>query len=361
MPGPAEFMKDAASTCHDDALLPQPKVNTMNDRLSNACRSGTAQVVLALGSAAVASAGAAEVAHETPASMVGAFHTAFGAHHARAVHAKGIILQGMFTPAPEARTIARAALFSEGPVPVTVRFSDFTGLPDIPDTVPDANPRGFAVKFRMGGGRETDIVTHSFNGFPVATVDEFAVFLRAIGSSGPEAPKPTPIEAFLGSHPIAKAFVTTQKPPPVSYATAQYFGVNSFAFLDASGKKHFVRYRFVPVAGEHYLDAAGLATKGPDYLREEIATRVAKAPAAFEWFAQMAEAGDAIENPSVAWPESRKLVHLGTISIRSLETRPAADKELLFLPGRLCEGIETADPMLTVRHAAYPISFGERQ
>ncbi len=160
----------------------------MNDRLGNACRSGTAQVVLALGSAAAMNAGAGEPMHETPASMVGAFHTAFGAHHARAVHAKGIILEGMFTPAPEARTIARAALFAEGPIPVTVRFSDFTGLPEIPDTSPDANPRGLAVKFRMGAGRETDIVTHSFNGFPVATVDEFAVFCAPSEPAAPRSP-----------------------------------------------------------------------------------------------------------------------------------------------------------------------------
>ncbi len=73
------------------------------------------------------------------------------------------------------------------------------------------------------------------------------------------------------------------------------------------------------------------------------------------------ESGDAIENPSIAWPESRKLVHLGTISIRAVDTQPNADKELLFLPARLCEGIETADPMLTMRQAAYPISFGQRQ
>jgi catalase len=333
----------------------------MKDRFSNACLTGTAKVALAIGSAAMWPAGAAEPAHETPASMVGAFHTAFGAHHARAVHAKGIVLEGTFTPAPEARTIARAAVFSEGPIPVTVRFSDFTGIPDIPDTVGDANPRGMAVKFRMSGGRETDVVTHSFNGFPVANADEFAIFLRAIGTSGPETPKPTPIESFLASHPIAKAFVTSQKPPPVSYATAAYFGVNSFAMLDAAGKKRFVRYRFVPVGGEKYLDATTLASKGPNYLREEIATRVEKAPVQFEWFAQIAEGGDLIENPSIAWPESRRLVHLGTVSIRAVNASPGIDKELLFLPGRLCEGIETADPMLTIRHAAYPISFAERQ
>jgi catalase len=334
----------------------------MRDRMSNPCRAGTAQiVVLAVGCAAACTARAAEPAHETPASMVGAFHTAFGEHHARAVHAKGVILLGTFTPAAEARTIARAALFSEGPMPVTVRFSDFTGLPDIPDTAPDANPRGMAVKFRMSGGREMDVVTHSFNGFPVATVDEFAVFLRAVGSSGPEAARPTPIEQFLASHPIAKTFVTSQKPPPASYATAAYFGVNSFAMLDAAGQKRFVRYRFVPVGGEAYLSASALAGKGPNYLQEEIVARVAKAPAMFEWFAQIAENGDVVENPSIAWPESRKVVHLGTISILSVDVRPNTDKELLFLPARLSDGIETADPMLTMRHAAYPISFGQRQ
>ena len=333
----------------------------MNERFSNACRSGTAHVALAIGSAAMSPAGAAEPAHETPASMVSALHAAFGEHHARAVHAKGIILDGTFTPAPEARTIARAALFSEGPIPITVRFSDFTGLPDIPDNIPDANPRGLAVKFRMVAGRETDIVTHSFNGFPVANADEFAMFLRAIGASGPGAARPTLIESFLASHPIAKTFVTTQKPPPVSYATAAYFGVNSFAMLDASGKKRFVRFRFVPTDGEQYLDAPTLASKGPNYLREEIAARVAKAPAKFEWFAQIADSGDAIENPSIAWPESRTLIHLGTLRIEAVETNPNADKELLFLPARLCEGIETADPMLTIRQGAYPISFGERQ
>ena len=155
--------------------------------------------------------------------------------------------------------------------------------------------------------------------------------------------------------------MTSQKPPPNSYATAAYFGVNSFAMLDASGKKRFVRYRFVPVGGEQYLEPSALASKGPNYLREEIVARVSKAPAKFEWFAQLAESGDVIENPSIAWPESRKLVRLGTISIRAVDMHPNADKELLFLPGRLCEGIETADPMLTMRQAAYPISFSQRQ
>ena len=307
-------------------------------------------------------ASAVEPARESPAQLVGALHSAFGEHHARAVHAKGVILEGKFTPTSEARMLSSAVLFTKSSVPITVRFSSFTGIPDIPDAVDDANPRGFAVKFKPADGGGFDIVTHSFNGFPTATADEFAQLLRAIGASGPKAAKPTALDQFLGNHPIAKTFLTTQKPAPLSFATLPYFGVNSFKFTDASGKSSYVRYRFVPKAGEQYLDAAALKSKGPNYLSEEITARVANAPIAYDWFAQISATGDVIDNPSVAWPESRKLVKLGTITIeRMMPDAAKADKATLFLPGAMPSGIEAADPMIALRNAAYPISFTERQ
>ncbi len=305
---------------------------------------------------------AAYGAQDSPAQMVDALHSAFGVHRARAVHAKGVILEGSFTPSPEARGRSKASLFAGPPVPVTVRFSDFTGIPDIPDTVDGANPRGFAVKFRLADASTTDIVTHGFNGFPTATADEFGQLLRAIGASGPNASRPTALDQFLGSHPIAKTFLTTQKPAPVSYATLTYFGVNSFKFTGAGNVPNFVRYRFVPKAGEQFLDAAALKTKGANYLTEEVAARVAKAPIVFDWFAQISGAGDAVADPSVAWPESRQLVKLGTISIaRMAPDQASVDKATMFLPGNLPPGIEAADPMIAIRNGAYPISFGSRQ
>ncbi len=309
-----------------------------------------------------ADAAAQQAPRETPLSMVNALHTAFGEHHARAVHAKGTILEGSFTPSPHAKDLSKAAVFSGGPIPIIVRFSDFTGIPTIPDNVGDANPRGFAVKFRMPTGDELDLVTHSFNGFPTRTSDEFAQLLRAIGASGPDAAKPNDLDRFLAAHPIAKTFLTTQKPPPVSFGTLTYFGVNAFTFSDAAQTHTPVRYRFVPAAGEHVLDPAALKEKGPDYLQQEIAARVAIAPIKFDWFAQIGEPGDLTDDPSIAWPESRKLVNLGTITISKLASEPAkTDKSLLFLPGRLPAGIEIADPMIAMRTAAYPISFGQRQ
>ena len=296
-----------------------------------------------------------------PQAMVDALHAAFGDHHSRAVHAKGIIVEGSFTPDPGARKLSKTKLFAAGPTPVIARFSNFTGIPDIPDNIGDANPRGFAVKFETPGDVETDVVSHSFNGFPTRNAEEFRHLLLAIGASGKDAPHPNAVEKFLATHPVAKTFLTTQKPPPESYGTAEYFGVNAFKFTDATGHSLFVRYRFVPAAGEHYLDTAAMKARGADYLQPELTQRLAKGPISFDWYAQIAQKGDVIDNPSQAWPETRRLVKLGTITLTRLADQATMDRKLLFLPANLPDGIDAADPMLMVRNGAYPISFRHRQ
>jgi catalase len=295
-----------------------------------------------------------------PAKLVQDLHAAFGEHHARAVHTKGIILTGSFEPAAEASQLTSAKTFLKT-VPIIVRFSDFTGIPDISDTDPLASPRGFAMKFDPGGLGEMDIVSHGFNGFPVATSEEFGQLLLAIAASGPTAAKPTALDAFFADHPIAKTFLTSQKSAPESYATNAYFGVNSFAFTNEAGVTSIVRYRFVPKAGEHYLDAATSAKMDPNFLQIEVAKRVKAEPILFDWFAQISVPGDKIENPAIAWPDNRKLVKLGTITVSALADQAAMDKSLLFIPANVPAGIAPADPMIDIRSNAYPISFGERQ
>ncbi|MGJ7505954.1 catalase family peroxidase [Variovorax sp. GT1P44] len=345
------------------------QVNYSENKLClRAAQLGAGTAVAIAGLMAVATpteAGAAPesvVPNQSPGDLVDALHAAFGVHHARAVHAKGVILKGTFSPDANARSLSKATIFASGPLPMTVRFSDFTGIPDIPDTIPEANPRGFAVKVKAKDGEEFDVVTHSFNGFPTSTSDEFAALLRSIGASGGDAPPhPTAVERFLADHPVAKTFLTTQKPPPVSYATAAYYGVNSLKFTNGDGKSVFVRYRFVPRDGEHYLTTEALKAKGPGYLRDELSQRLAKGAIAFDWFAQIASDGDRIEDPSIAWPDERKLVKLGTLSVVTLADDAATDKQTLFLPGVPHAGIEAADPMLTLRTSAYPLSFRGRQ
>jgi len=297
----------------------------------------------------------------SPSDMVDALHSAFGNHHSRAVHAKGIILEGSFEPSKDAAKLTKAFHLQNEPSRVVVRFSDFTGIPDIPDNAGAANPRGLGVRFIMPDGQITDIVSHSFNGFPTATTDEFRELLLAIGKSGPGVASPNPVETFLGTHPIAKTFLTTQR-MPVSYSTTNYFGVNTFRFTNSQGESRFIRYRFITEDGEKFLTAEQIAKEDKNFLQTEIRERIGKGPIKFKLYAQVAKAGDAIENPSVAWPETRMLVLLGemTITKMGLNTEEE-DKSLNINPGHIPDGISIADPMLEIRTKAYPISVKERQ
>jgi len=280
--------------------------------------------------------------------------------HVRVNHAKGVVVKGTFTPTAAAASVSTAAHFQrqKAPVPVTIRFSDGSGMPAVADT--STIPRGMAIKFTLPTGATTDIVALSYNGFPVATAAEFSEFLEAIAASGPDAPTPTPLDTFLGGHSAAKTFVTAPKPPPVSFGTLAYFGINSFKFTNAKGTVTYGRYQIVPVAGTQALTPEQLAKMGPDYLVDEIGARLRKGPVKFTVLMQVAEPGDTIDDPSVAWPESRKKITLGTITITKVTTESHTADKLLFLPGAVTTGIEAADPMIAVRSSAYPISFARR-
>jgi catalase len=297
----------------------------------------------------------------SPGQLVDALHAAFGNNHSRAVHAKGIIMEGTFTPNAKATTLTKATHLQNKSSKVTVRFSDFTGIPTIPDNIGLANPRGLAIKFKMEGGISTDIVAHSFDGFPTENSDQFRQLLLAISTSGDKATKPTELDAFLASHPVAKTFLTTQK-NPASYASINYFGVNAFKFTNKKGVSHYIRYQFIPADGEDLITNEQMAKADPEYLQQEIKTRIALHPFRFKLYAQIASDNDKIEDPSTAWPITRTKILLGIIEVKTLaDNTTSSDKALSFSPNNIPDGIETADPMLNFRSKAYPISVKERQ
>lgn len=67
----------------------------------------------------------------------------------RPVHAKGVVCEGSFTPSKDAAALSRAPHFAGKPVPVTVRFSDGSPDPNVPDFSPEAGPRGMAIRFML--------------------------------------------------------------------------------------------------------------------------------------------------------------------------------------------------------------------
>jgi catalase len=284
-----------------------------------------------------------------------------------AAHAKGELLAGTFTPSADAAKLSKAPHFQAANTPVWVRFSNSTGIPNIPDNAPDANPRGLAIRFHLpevdGRRKHTDIIAHSVPLFPVRTGAEFLEFLQAAGASGPDAPHPTPVEQFVGSHQAALAFVTYPKPAPASYATQQYYGVSAFKLVDTAGHETFIRYHVVPENGVETLEAAAVAANGENYLQDELPTRLKRGPIVFKITAQIAEDGDVTDDATVQWPESRKVVELGTVKIESIVPEGAKEqKNVIFDPVPRVEGVEpSADPLLEMRAAIYLLSGNERR
>jgi catalase len=329
--------------------------------------SGPAALTLASAAFVQASADTpamAEAPTETPLSTVESLHTAFGDHHAeggRAIHAKGVIFEGTFTPAPEAGSIVKTPIFIGGPLPIIARFSLFAGVPDVPDNADAASPAGFSIKIKAVDGDDFDIQCINARDFAVATSDDFAALMRALGTTKADSPHPNPVEQFLATHPHTKQFLASRT-YPASYSEAKYFGLNSVKFTNANGKSVYVRYQFVPRAGEHYLTPEERKARSGNYLQDEIVQRAGRGPIMFDWYAQIAQKGDKIEDPSIAWPDTRKLVKLGTFSIeRQPSDLKTANRTLLFLVGQSHAGVEPADPMLVLRNTADPISLGQRQ
>ncbi len=292
------------------------------------------------------------------------FDQLFGVHPGyRAAHAKGMMVTGSFAPAAGAQRLTRAPHITRESTPVTVRFSNSTGLPLIPDSAPDANPRGMAIRFNLAEHVHTDIVAHSIDAFPTRDGYEFLEFLKAVAASGPDTPSPKPVEKFLGAHPAALAFVQAPKPFPKSLAQEAYFGVTAFAFTNASGEKKFGRYRILPEQGTEFFADADAGALAPNYHYEELLARVSTGPIRFKIMVQVAAPQDTTDDATVHWPESRELAELGTLELTgAVADNAAQQKQIIFDPIPRVDGIEpSADPLLELRAAIYLLSGRRRR
>jgi catalase len=287
--------------------------------------------------------------------LLAQFDAIFGLHPGfRPAHAKGIMLTGTFTPSAEAVSLTRALHAARGSTPVTVRLSDATGLPLIPDNSPDANPHGFAIRFHVADHIHTDIIGHSIDGFPARTGAEFLELLRAIASGNPSA--------FLSTHPPALRFVQTPKPSPASFATEAYFGVTAFRFTNQQGIARYGRYRIVPQAGIQQLNEATAKTKSENYLLEEITRRVEAGPIRFDIQVQVASDKDVVDDATIQWPADRRLIHFGSVELTAKAPENEEHRRIIFDPIPRIDGIEPSeDPLLELRAAIYLLSGRRRR
>jgi catalase len=281
----------------------------------------------------------------------------------RAVHAKGILCKGTFTASPEAAGLTRAAHMQGDPIDVTVRFSNATGNPNAPDGVPDG--RGMATKFYLPDGSRTDIVAVTLPCFMVRTPEDFIKFTRARKpSSRTGKPRTWKIGLYVLTHRESRVSIEaarTMKPVP-SYANCRYNGIHAFKWVGSDGGERYVRYSWLPEAGEDSISREEAKQRDRDFLQRELGERLARGPFRFTLQLQLAAPGDPIEDATAIWPEEREKFTAGTLELTELETgRETGQDVLVFDPTRVIDGIElSGDPILHFRTHAYSVSVERR-
>jgi catalase len=272
----------------------------------------------------------------------------------RALHAKGTLYHGTFTATPEAALLSRAKHLDGSTVPALIRFSNGSGNPAQPDGSPGV--RGMAVKFTLPDGSTTDVSTQTARLFVSSTPDGFVDLLKAMR---PGLTTPLRMARYFLTHPRllgALPLLRDANKVPASYGTTEYHGLHAFRWIGTDGSTRFVRYHLVPAAGEK-MAGADARRKGPDFLTEELNTRLASGPVRFDFRVQIAGPKDSTVDPSAPW-QSTETVTVGTLEITGLDTeREHGDDIVVFDPMRATDGIEPSDdPVLRFRTLAYSAS-----
>ena len=170
--------------------------------------------------------------------------------------------------------------------------------------------------------------------------------------------------AYLEQHPEALPAVMAAMthPIPASYASLTYHGLHAFGFVAADDTVRFGRYHLVPDGGDASISDGDAAALTADFLRDELTTRLAAAPAIFSLRAQLAGDDDPTDDPTAPWPENRETVELGRLVVNALAFDREHDGDVLvFDPTRVLDGIVlSADPILHARSGAYSVSVARR-
>lgn len=294
-----------------------------------------------------------------PEVLVNAMQGVFGEHAGkRRGHANGFCVKGSFVPTSEAAALSKAKHFSgKGPWPVVGRFSMGGGNPVAPNNG-KGSARGVALHFDLGDGNVTDMVMISAPVFVAKSPAKFLEFLQTVATKDQ-----TKIDAFFKANPESTNQGTWLKarPVPASYAAVSYHGVHTFTLTNADGKAQIIKWKLVPQGGEEGLSDDEAKAKAPDFYKPELTERLAKGPAIFDLTAVLGEPGDATDDPTALWPEGRRSVKLGELTIAALEDDATCDAGI-FDPTNVTDGIAGPenDAIFRIRSPAYAISLTRR-
>jgi catalase len=294
----------------------------------------------------------------TPGKMVNALTPPTGVPLGhRRNHAKGICFTGVFEANGAGTGLSQAQVFTRGQYPVLGRFNLGTADPNAPDAT--VRVRGMGLQISTPDGQEWRSAMVNPPVFPVSTPQGFYELLLASASKDPNAMK-----TFTAAHPEFAPFGVWAKSGPWtgSYAEDRFNGLNSFVFTDNSGAEHAVRWSLMPAAQPVSVSPDDLAKRGPDFLEQEITERVRGGPQRWTMIVTVANPGDPTADPSKAWPEDRRTVEVGTLTVQQIEPeRDGPCRDINFDPTVLPSGMRTSDdPFPAARSSVYAKSYDLR-
>src|SRR5215471_13913681 len=316
-------------------------------------------VIIAGGAAAFAyTAGWFSPQRLTPAKMVAALAPPTGvALGHRRNHAKGVCFTGVFEANGAGSALSKDQVFTRGQYPVLGRFNLGTANPNAPDAT--VRVRGMGLQISTPDGEVWRSAMIDAPIFPVSTPQAFYELLLASSSKDLDAMK-----TFAGAHPEIAAFGVWAKSAPWtgSYAEDRFNSLNSFVFTDSSGAEKTVRWSLLPAAQPMSVSPDDLAKRGPDFLEQEITERLRGGPLRWTMVVTVANPGDPTADPSKAWPEDRRTVEVGTLTVEQIEPeRDGPCRDINFDPTVLPSGIRTSDdPFPAARSSVYAKSYDLR-
>jgi catalase len=272
-------------------------------------------------------------------------------------HAKGICFTGVFEANGAGSALSTAQVFAKSQYPAVGRFNLATPDPNAQD--PTERVRGLGLQISTPDGQQWRTAMIDAPIFPVSTPQAFYQLLIASASKDPGA-----MATLVGAHPEIAAFGAWAKSAPWtgSYAEERFNGLNSFIYIDASGAQHAVRWSLVPSAQAVSVSPDDLAKLGPDFLEKEITDRVHGGPQHWTLAVTVANPGDPTADPSKAWPDDRRTVEVGVLTVQQIEAeRDGPCRDINFDPTVLPTGMRTSDdPFPAARSSAYAKSYDRR-
>ena len=340
-----------------ETLLPEPPRPTPRPVLGSLI--AIAAVIAIVAAAFAYTAGWLSPQRLTPDRLVAALAPPSGpALGHRRNHAKGICFTGVFEANGAGAELSTAQAFAKGQYPVIGRFNLGTPDPDAADAT--VRVRGLGVMVTTPDGQEWRMAMIDPPFFPVSTPEAFFELLKASASKDPGA-----MGTFAAAHPEIAAFGGWAKSAPWtgSYAEEPYNGLNAFLFTDGSGANHAVRWSLVPAAQPVPVPPEELAKRGPNFLEEEIVQRIKSGPLRWTMTVTVANPGDPTADPSKAWPDDRRKIEVGTLTVQAIIPEPDGPcREINYDPTVLPTGISTSDdPFPAARSSAYRVSFDRRE